>query len=90
MLIAEPSTAECLRLLLDEQAWRLRSLAAIVADAARHRMPELPPADWDGPARAAYDELVERVRIGIEEARSCLAEASAHSTRASATLESRG
>lgn len=90
VLIAEPSTAECLRVLLDEQVWRLRALAATIAGAARHRMPELPPEDWSGPARAAYDELVHRVRAEVEEALSCLADASADSIRASATLESRG
>lgn len=89
MLIAEPSTAECLRLLLEEQAWRLRDLAAAIARVAGHRMPELPPQDWSGPARLAYDELVLRVRSDVEEATSCLADAAAQSIRAAATLESR-
>lgn len=89
MLIAELSSAECLRRLLDEQAWRLRSVAATVRGAAHHRMPDLPPADWSGPARAAYDELVRRVRSELEEGLSNLEEAATQSIRASATLESR-
>jgi hypothetical protein len=52
-------------------------------------MPELPPQDWSGPARLAYDELVLRVRSDVEEATSCLADAAAQSIRAAATLESR-
>ncbi len=90
MSVIEPSTAECLRQLLDEQALRLRSLAAVIAGTARYRVPQLPPEDWSGPARAAYDELVHRVRSEVEEALSSLAEASDHSIRAAATLESRG
>lgn len=90
MSIIDPSTAECLRMLLDDQAGRLRVLASMVAGSARHRMPDLPPADWSGPARAGYDGVVRRLRAELEDALGCLQEAAEQSVQAAATLENRG
>ena len=90
MRTTDPTTAECLRMLLDDQAARLRVLASIVAGSARHRMPTLPPSDWSGPARAGYDGVVERLRAELDEALRYLQEAAEQSARAVATLESHG
>ncbi len=90
MTVIDPSTADCLRMLLDDQTMRLREVAAAIAGAARHRMPDLPPTDWSGPARSAYDGLVERLRSELGDILRQLEEAAAHSARAAATLESRG
>ncbi len=84
------STAECLRILLDEQAARLRVLVSLIAGSARHRMPDLPPEDWSGPARAAYDAVVARLRAELDETLRNLQDAAQQSARAAATLESRG
>jgi hypothetical protein len=90
MPITDPSTAECLRMLLEDQAARLRMIASLVAGSARHRMPHLPPADWSGPARTAYDGVAERLSAELEDALRCLQEAAEQSARAAGTLESRG
>lgn len=90
MSIIDPSSAECLRMLLDDQAARLRMIASRVAGAARHRIPDLPPEDWRGPARAAYDGAVERLRADLGEALRCLQDAAEQSVRAATTLEHRG
>ncbi len=84
------STTECLRMMLEEQAARLRVLVSLIAGSARHRMPDLPPEDWGGPARSAYDRIVERLRAELDEVLRCLQDAAEQSARAAATLESRG
>jgi hypothetical protein len=90
MSITDPSTTESLRMLLDDQAARLRLLASMVAGSARHRMPDLPPPDWSGRARAAYDAVVERLRAELDDALRSLQDAAEQSARAAATLETRG
>lgn len=90
MSIIDPSSAECLRMLLEDQAARLRVIASQVAGAARHRSSDLPPGDWRGPARASYDGAVERLRAELADALRNLQDASEQSVRAAATLERHG
>lgn len=86
----DPSTTECLRILLEEQAARLRVIVSLIAGSARHRIPELAPVDWSGPARFAYDGIVDRVRAELGDALRNLEDAAEQSARAAATLENRG
>lgn len=88
--LAEPSTTVVLCRLLEEQAVRVHALAERVAALRRHRMPALPPDDWHGPARVAYDELVRGVDREITRVERALEEARVESLRAAATLQGRG
>lgn len=89
MTFLEPSTAGCLRLLLDDQSASLRQITYRVSGTLGHRMPTLPPSEWCGPARLAYDQLVHRLAAELGESVSWLNEAIRQSERASSTLDSR-
>ena len=60
-MITDLSTAECLRILLEQQVRELTALRGRAWDVATRMPSALPPGDWRGPAHDAYTVLVDRL-----------------------------
>jgi hypothetical protein len=87
----DPSTADCLGILLDEQAIRLRALATRMADSvARARLDGAPTPEWSGLAREARDRLAGLIRLETGRALIALDRAVAESRQGATTLAIRG
>lgn len=85
----DPSTSECLRILLEEQHRRLRSAAQTIASLHRTGMRETQPTHWSGLARISHDDLAQRMMANLAAARHALDCAADESARAVATLATR-
>ena len=86
---AQLTTADCLRMLLDHQVSRLRIVADRIESVTNSQMPDIPPKDWNGDARRAYDDVVNRLRAELTRLDGSLLEATNQSRRAMNTLERR-
>ena len=88
MRLADPSAAECLRMLLEEQR---RALAVLRdrawATAAGH--PVLSAEEWSSPVRPFYDAAAEALSRSLAQLGQSLDEAERESARAVATLSGR-
>lgn len=89
MELTEPSTAECLRVLLEEQARKLQATAHHI-DALRHTGANIVhPVRWVGTARNAHDDLAQGLLANLTIASHAAHHAAEESARAAATLASR-
>ena len=89
MEVYDPSSAVCLRQLLEEQVGRLRVLSARLGDVYRTTHHTVGPDEWSGRARDAHDGLLHRIQSNLAGARSALDAAADASARAAMTLVGR-
>lgn len=89
MELNDPSTAECLRSLLNEQARRLRMSAQRIELLRTSSVHATQPVRWSGPARIAHDMMAQRVISHLTAASHSSSLAADESARAVATLSSR-
>ncbi len=89
MELNDPSAAECLRILLDDQCRNLRGTAQRIESLHLDGTRAMQPAQWLGPARAAHDRLAEQMLSNLTLARSAASHAADESARAAATLAGR-
>ena len=85
----DPSAAECLRQLLEQQAGKLRSTAQQIESLCRTGAHVIQPVRWYGPARNAHDDLAQRLLANLAAAGHAAHLAADESARAAATLASR-
>ncbi len=84
----DTSTAECLRLLLENQARALRMAALRIESLCTSGTHATQPVHWTGPARWAHDALAQRVIFSLTTAWHAVSNAADESARAVATLAS--
>lgn len=89
MDISDPSAAECLRTLLDEQARKLRSTAQHIESLCRTGTQVVQPVRWTGLARNAHDDLAQHLLSNLAAAGNAAHHAAEESARAAATLAGR-
>ncbi|MCC6270043.1 MAG: hypothetical protein IT190_02070 [Microbacteriaceae bacterium] len=89
MELGDPSAAECLRFLLEEQARQLRISALRIESLCRSGGQATQPVYWAGPARTAHDAVVQRLISSLATAHDAAAHAAEESARAVATLSGR-
>jgi hypothetical protein len=89
MKLDDPAAAECLRLLLEEQARQLRVYALRIESLCRSGWQATQPVYWAGPARTAHDAVAQRLISRLVTAHNAAAHAADESARAAATLSGR-
>lgn len=85
---SDPSAAECLKTLLENQARRLRALAARIDDIDTRSRRAVNPLTWAGSARRAHDSIVHTFLTELGMARHSLELGAEESLRAVASLNS--
>ena len=89
MELSDPSAAECLRTLLDEQTRKLRMTAQHIESLCSTGAQVIQPAHWSGLARTAHDDLAQRLIANLTAAGHAAHHAADESARAAATLAGR-
>lgn len=89
MQLNDPSAAECLRVLLDDQCRKLRIAEGRIMSIHSSSVRAMQPAQWSGPARLAHDHLADLMLANLTRARIAMSHAADESARAVATLAGR-
>lgn len=89
MHVDDPSTSECLRILLEEQSRKLRLAALRVETLCDSGAQAMQAGRWSGLARMAHDGLAQNMLANLASARHAMKIAAEESARAVATLADR-
>lgn len=89
MHVDDPSTNECLRILLEEQARKLRLVALRVETLCNSGAHTTQAGQWSGLARIAHDGLAQNMLANLASARNAINSAAEESARAVATVAGR-